>query len=110
MNGTAFYPSTIERTVKKIGQLFVMANGSKRFLYRNTKNEWVLSWTTVPESALANIRAIHNLLTSFAYIDEFGVSRTVICTDDDYSETLDAAKININGTFYYDVSITLQEI
>jgi hypothetical protein len=111
MNGSNFYPTSIERTEEKIGQEFTMANGTRRFFWRATKNTWVLTWEGLHESSLAAIRAIYNLGTSFGYVDEFGTTYTVICTTEPYTTQLEANRISMNGTFYYSsVSITLKEV
>lgn len=110
LNGVALHPTSIQKSLKKVGRHFEMANGSNRFLWRATKSSWTITWENVPEASLSPIVSLFLLNTVLPFTDEKGGSTTVIVKDDPYEEELHASKIGANGTFYYTVSMTLTEV
>lgn len=110
LNGTNFYPTNIERTKKRIATVRRMVDGTLKTYHRTYKSEWSITWDNLPEGSLAAIQTISELNTSFAFVDEFSTSFTVMATPDDFSYSFDAGDISIGGTIYYSATLTLHQI
>lgn len=114
LNGTTYdgspgRPSKISGPdIRKIGRLLEAANGTPHWMHRAHKRTWSIEWETANEATRAAVRALRLLTTTFAFVDQFGASYTVLCTgDDDYREetTFTDAANNI----YYDLTLTMRE-
>jgi hypothetical protein len=110
LNGSSFSPTTIETAIEKIGITKRAANGTLYFYFRANKRVWNISWSGLPESLLTGIRTIGLLTASFIMIDEFGSSFTVIIPPGGYTQEMSAERRSLAGTFYYDVSLQVQEV
>jgi hypothetical protein len=106
-NGTTLYPTEIEVTETRIADSERMLSGKFRMWHRAFKNTWKLSWTSLPETSLAAIRAVYRTTTTFTFNDENNTNWTVASTE--FSTTLSAEQISRSGIIYYDVSLTLEE-
>ncbi len=109
LNGTVFYPSEVDTTVEKKGEVKEMISGATRFFLKAHKRTWVLTWNKIPDSLVQSIRAIYLLTSSFTAKDEWDTSYTVLCLPGGFNHKLDAASIGLNGIEYYDVTLTIQE-
>lgn len=107
LNGTSFYPTDAPKELTKVGTSLVMANGTRRFVYRAHKRSWELSWSSVPNATRAAIETIALLVSTFIYDDQHGSSWTVQCEDGCYSDSV--AIIAGDGTLYYDVKLVIHE-
>lgn len=110
LNGTNFYPTSIELSINAIGELKRAANGAARYYLRANKRAWAISWTGLPESQLAAIRTIGLLMTTFTFQDEFGATFTVVVTPGGFTQSMSADKISRAGIIYYDVTLNIEEV
>lgn len=110
LNGTSFTPSAIDREETKIGNEKRAINGTLRFAHRAFKNRWTITWSGVSPSVVSSVRAIYRLVASFVYFDEDGTQWTVICLPGGFSSTIDAQSISLNGSMYYEVTLTIDEV
>lgn len=101
-------PDAISVEVKKIGVALVMANGTRRWVNRGTKRAWTVEWKGAREATRAALRTLHQLTTTFAFIDELGVTYATCQTEEtDLSEAY--AYTDPSNNLYYDLSIVIRE-
>lgn len=111
LGGTAFHPTTIERSDSILGTQLRMANGSLRFFKRGTSARWTLTWENIPETNSEVASAIAEWLTVgvMTFTDEYGINYNVIVTDQSgHERSLEAANISISGNMHYSVSISFE--
>lgn len=109
LNATLFYPTGIERTLEKVGDELIAADGTLRFYYRKTRKIWTLQWNNVHETVVALVTIIANLTTSFTFIDDLGTSYTVINTG--MKSDWDAKGILANGeVIFKKVELELKQV
>lgn len=107
INGTNFYPTTVEVTEEPIRDTQRMLDGTLRIWHRAFKNTWNLTWTNLPESYVAAIRALYRTTATMTLINENDESFTVVTTA--FNTTLSADNISLSGIIHYDVTLELQE-
>lgn len=113
LNGTTYngganpYPPTkIAKKRTKVGKTLVMASGVRVFVYGgNNKSGWVLTWENANEVTRAAVAAVTVLTTTFAFVDQLGVTRTVQCEADEQVE--DTAFTTAANAILYDVQLTI---
>lgn len=110
LNGTNFFPTSIERGLNKVGDFRRAANGTAYYYHRANKNTWTITWNKLRETSLSAITTIGALTASFTFVDEAGTSYTVLVPPGGYSHSLNADSISSGGIFYYDVSLTLEQV
>jgi hypothetical protein len=106
--GTPAKPTSIERELRKFGRLLEAADGSTSWVRRSEKWKFRIVWG--PRASVATktaVRAIRNLTTTFTYVDEEGVSFTVLNVgDDEYTEVVKTDKSN---TYQYELELILRQ-
>lgn len=114
LNGTTIYPSDAPKKKSKIGKTQVSANGGRTLIHRTTsggvpifKSSWDLSFQMITEARRAVIEGLANVTTTMAYVDQHGTSYTVQTEEGAYSDSI--ALIALDGSLYYNVSLTLME-
>ena len=110
LNGTQFRPTSVDVEETKIGEEKRMADGTLKFYHRAVKLQWTIAWTGLVETAVAAIRTIYRLTTSFTFIDEFGTSWTVLTLPGNLQLSMSAEKTRIDGTKYYDVELVVTQV
>lgn len=114
LNAVTVYPSDIQLETSKIGVPLVAASGARRFVHRLSgatpiyKRQWSLTWNSVPAAVRTVVVGIYALTTTFAFVDQFGVSWTVQTEDDGYSDNV--SLIAQNGDLYYDIDLTIFQV
>lgn len=108
LGGVSFYPTEIETEDVRIGEGPVrMLGGALRFWHRAFKKKWTLSWNSIAESNVPNIRTRYRQTTTQTYIDQDSNSYTVVTTG--YKETISAENISLPGTYYYNIELSFEE-
>lgn len=115
LNGTTYNggsnpspPSKISKPSTKIGLTLVAASGVRHFMSASVrKHAWTLSWETANATTRAAVDALHALNTTFTFVDEFGVSNTVQCEEDE--KTQDTAFTTSANTILYDLEVVLHQ-
>jgi len=101
-------PDAISVTTTKIGVVLVMANGTRRWVNRGTKHVWSVEWAGAREATRAALRTLHQLTTTFPFIDELGVTYATCQTEEsDLDESY--AYTDPSNNLYYDLKITIRE-
>jgi len=113
LNGTTIYPSDVAMQESKIGKTQINANGGRTFIHRTSggspiyKRQWDLSFDTITEARRAALRTLSRVTTTMTFVDDTGASSTVQTEDGAYSQSV--AFIALDGSLYYNVSLTLYE-
>jgi hypothetical protein len=115
LNGTSLNPVfPIGRKRLLIRDAQRMLNGQLRVAHRASKYTFALSSDDAPEAERAAWVSAASLSASVAFVDELGVSRTVVVTDfsDDLvrSEPTNNAVVGGTGLGFYDLRMTLEEV
>jgi len=101
-------PSKISAPSVKIGVTLVAASGVRHFMSASTrKDAWTFSWEKANATTRAAVDALHALNTTFPYVDEFGVSHTVQCEDEERKR--DTAFTTAANTILYDLELVLHQ-
>lgn len=103
-----FKPSKISTEDIKIGVLHTADDGSLTWVHKGIKKKFTIDWPLANETTRAALRTLHELTTSFTFVDHLGVSRTVITVEADLKE--DTAFSDLANNYYYDLSITLRQV
>ena|SRR5205085_10012034 len=119
MNGTTYdgtpistahplKPTTLTVADAKIGKTQIAYNGNRTFIYRGArKKTWTIGWPLANETTRAAVRTLHELTTTWTFVDEHGTSYTVQTEADDLSE--DYAMTTPANAILYDVKLTVRE-
>lgn len=108
LSGTLFKPMAIEEKLIKVGTVIIAEAGNRTLVQRTFKREWTISWEGVPDTTRDAVIALAALATTFAFVDEHGVSFTVQTEPGDHqSKTAFTTPAN---AIYYDVSLTLHQV
>jgi hypothetical protein len=110
LNGTRYYPSSVDVKLDKVGDTHRAANGTLYYYHRANKRSWSLQWKSLIETSISGLRSIGILTAPFTFIDESGTSYTVLVPPGGYSAKLDAGNISHANVFYYDITIELTEV
>lgn len=92
----------------KIGVLKKAANGALTWMHFGIKREFTIRWRLANETTRAALRTLHELTTTFTFVDPLGVSYTVITTEADYKEA--SALNTIGNAVYWSLEITLRQV
>ena len=116
LNGTTYNgaganpqpPSKISKPSVKVGITLPAASGVRHFMSAGVrKHAWTLSWETANATTRAAVDTHHALNTTFTFVDEFGLSNTVQCEDDERKQ--DTGFTTAANTILYDLEIVLHQ-
>lgn len=115
LNSTVFYPSLpVARRQLIIAERRRMLNGQLRTAYRATKYEFTLTLPDASEAERTAWIAAAVVNASVTYVDELGVSRTVVVTDvtEPLVRTVPSVEggTSTTGPGYYDLSVVIEEV
>lgn len=113
--GTVFDSDSVVRAPQVVtpqpqwpGDSWQMADGSPVVVRAASapREAWELRWNRVPEATRAAVRAVFNVAGTFS-ATILGVTYTVQCPNDGYSQELDIA---IPGpTYYFNLTLKVQQ-
>lgn len=110
LNGTQFRPTSVDVEETKIAEEKRMADGTMKSYHRAVKLQWTITWSGLVETSVSAIRTIYRLTTSFTFIDEFGVSWTVVTLSGGLNVSMSAERVRLDGTKYYDVELIITQV
>jgi hypothetical protein len=112
LNGGTFCPSDIRKTKRKAGAELPAADGTLNIMLRGApKHDWELIWDDITTATRASVEAIADLATSFTFVDQHGVSRTVACPiDQPYDDGIGIIAAGSPTTLYYNVTLRLKQL
>jgi len=111
LNGVTLYPTTIDVEEIRItldNSPYRMLDGTLRMWHVGFKNRWTLTWTNLPETSLAAIRALYRTTTSITFNNEDNTSYTVVTIS--FNTSLAADNISLSGTIYYNVELVIEQV
>jgi len=109
--GLTMYPTSIdEEDVRVALGPLRMLDGTLRMYHRGFKKKWTLTWTSVPETSadVTSIRTAYRTTSSQTFNDVNNTNYTVVTTTK--TENLAADRISRNGTMYFDITLTIEEV
>jgi len=110
LNGSLFNPTSVSARLIRVGDSRRAANGTLYYYHRSNKLAWDIQWNSLAETNLSAIQTIALLTSSFAFIDEASTSYTVLVPDGGYSAVLSASKASRANFYYYDVTLTIEQV
>ena len=101
-------PSKVSRPSVKVGLTLPAASGVRHFMSASVrKSTWTFSWENANATTRAAVEALHALNTTFTLVDEFGVSNTVQCEDEEKKQ--DTGFTTAANTILYDLEIVFHQ-
>lgn len=114
MSGNPFYyelkPSSIDTSIKNIGDDIQAIDGTTNRFHRAYKTEVSFTFDKVRETVANQLETIFTATTEFVYTDIRGTTYNVYTTKDSFSKSLAASNVSLQGVRLYDVKIGLTEI
>lgn len=103
-------PTSIETSIKNIGEDIQAIDGTNRRFHRNYKREFSLTFDKVKESVVTELETIFTTPDEFIYKDISGNSYLVYTQKDSFSKSLSASNVSLQGVKVYDVKIGVCEV
>lgn len=114
VGGDPFYyelrPSSIDTSIKNIGDDIQAIDGTTNRFHRAYKIEVSLTFDKVREATADQLETIFTATTEFVYTDIRGITYNVYTTKDSFSKNLAASNVSLQGVRLYDVKIGFTEI
>lgn len=108
LNGITLKPTEITLEEVPISTIDRMADGTLKKAQKAIKKKWTLSWSKLTENSITTIRNIYRTTTAITYIDEFGVSTSVLTTSFNIKHF--AGDMTFQFEKFYDVELLIEEV
>ncbi len=103
-------PTSVETSIKNIGEDIQAIDGTNRRFHRNYKREFTLSFDKVKQDVATQIETIFTTPNEFIFKDIQGNSYLVYTQQDSFSKSLHASNVSLRGVIVYDVKIGVCEV
>jgi hypothetical protein len=103
-------PTSVETSIKNIGEDVQAIDGTNRRFHRNYKREFTLSFDKVKQDVATQLETIFTTPNEFIFKDIQGNSYLVYTQQDSFSKSLHASNVSLRGVIVYDVKIGVNEV
>ncbi len=108
--GVTLYPDEIETGPDKVGDELVSADGTRTYIHRGSKRQYVLRWRSAPESVRVAVRTLYATTGSMAFTDDDGASVTVYTPPGGYRCSLAYVLPTDPFGTMFQIELTLKEL
>jgi hypothetical protein len=103
-------PTSVETSIKNIGEDVQAIDGTNRRFHRNYKREFTISFDKVRQAVVTQLETIFTTPDEFIFKDIQGNSYLVYTQKDSFSKSLHASNVSLQGVIVYDVKIGVCEV
>lgn len=103
-------PSSVNMTIKNIGEDVTAMDGTNHRFHRNYKREFKLTFTNVKDEVATQIQTIFTVPNQFVFSNIDGTSYIVYTEANSFEKNLAATNVSLRGVKVYEVSIGICEV